>query len=80
MLSTLLVRILPSSVFRGMLPGMGLRPLLAKDADARPLELGGGRRTTVYLRAAIPFTTVHTYSTKGASEDTASRSTSPWAG
>ena len=38
------------------------------------------QRTTVYLRAAIPFTTVHTYSTKGPSEETANRSTSPWAG
>jgi hypothetical protein len=34
---------LPSSVFRGMLPEMALRPLLARDVDVRPLELVGGQ-------------------------------------
>jgi hypothetical protein len=37
--SALLVRILPSSVFRGVLPEMALRPLLARDVEVRPLEL-----------------------------------------
>ncbi len=48
--------------------------------DVETADPGGGFEIQRYLCAAISVTTFHTYWTKGYSDDSASRSTSPCAG